>query len=281
MTKLWRRWLRIALEFSPVFAYIVRTVRQEWGWLRSRSAATPSGFNFWGDQSMQAGTFEQEETRLILALLNERDVLVDVGANVGYYTCLALNAGKGVVAFEPIYQNLRVLFRNLEVNGWNDAEVWPIGLGEKPTLVPIYGAHTGASLIPGWSGHSKLWKQIIAVNTLDNVMSHRFVGASFVVKIDVEGAELDVLKGASELLQRLPKPVWIVEIMLDTHRTEPNPNFKKTFEIFWDNGYEARPADDLDRIVTKKDVEHWLDIGRCDIGTYNWLFSAAGSNVSL
>jgi FkbM family methyltransferase len=222
---------------------------------------------------MEAGTFEPEETRLILGNLAERDVLIDVGANVGYYACLALNAGKSVVAFEPFPQNLQVLFRNLGENGWADAEVWPIGLGEKPGLAPIYGAHTGASLVPGWAGVSESWKQMIAVNTMDNVLAHRFAGKGMVIKIDVEGAEFEVLKGARQVLRRQPRPVWIVEITLDIHRTEPNPSFRNTFDLFWQNGYEARTIGGSNRIITKADVDRWLRIGQCDIGSYNWSFS--------
>jgi hypothetical protein len=117
---------------------------------------------------------------------------------------------------------------------------------------------------------------MIAVNTMDNVLAHRFAGKGMVIKIDVEGAEFEVLKGAREVLRRQPRPVWIVEIVLDIHRTEPNPNFRYTFDSFWENGYEARTVGGSNQIITKADVDRWLRIGRCDIGSYNWLFSAPG-----
>jgi hypothetical protein len=116
---------------------------------------------------------------------------------------------------------------------------------------------------------------MIAVNTMDNVLAHRFAGKGMIIKIDVEGAEFEVLKGARQVLRRQPKPVWIVEIMLDIHRTEPNPNFQYTFDSFWENGYEARTADGGNRLVRREDVDRWLKIGRCDFGTHNWLFVAA------
>jgi hypothetical protein len=78
---------------------------------------------------MRAGTFERVETETISRLLNDADVFVDVGANIGYYSLLALQRGKRVVAFEPQGHNLRAFYASLEANGWQDpVEVFPVAL---------------------------------------------------------------------------------------------------------------------------------------------------------
>ena len=92
-----------------------------WGtkvWKRTTEVTTPLGFKLVSGfhpayRMMRQGTFEREETAVIQRFLGEADVFVDVGANLGYYTCLALSRGKPVVAFEPQKQNLQCLFRNL------------------------------------------------------------------------------------------------------------------------------------------------------------------------
>ena len=52
---------------------------------------TPWGFKLAGNAAMAQGTFEPVETELVRKLLGEVDVLINVGANVGYYCCHALS----------------------------------------------------------------------------------------------------------------------------------------------------------------------------------------------
>ena len=111
----------------------------------TRELETPLGFKLRAGRAkanrmMQDGTFEPEETAVLQHHLARADVFVDVGANVGLYTCLARQMGKHVVAFEPQERNLRCLYSNLRSNGWPDVEVFPLGLGECPGLMPLYGA---------------------------------------------------------------------------------------------------------------------------------------------
>jgi hypothetical protein len=75
---------------------------------------TPYGFKLIGShsvhhQGMQAGLFEPEETEVIRHHLRKADVFIDVGANIGFYSCIARSDGKYVVAIEPLIQNLRYL----------------------------------------------------------------------------------------------------------------------------------------------------------------------------
>jgi hypothetical protein len=114
---------------------------------------TPLGIKLIGSNSihhlaMQKGTFEPEETVLFKNLFRSADVFVDVGANIGFYTCIARLADKHVVAIEPLQKNLKYLYSNISGNGWNDIEVFPVGLNESPGLATLYGgSSTGASLI--------------------------------------------------------------------------------------------------------------------------------------
>ncbi|MCD6401836.1 MAG: FkbM family methyltransferase [Anaerolineales bacterium] len=179
--------------------------------------------------------------------------------------------GKQVVAFEPMAENLRGLYRNLSENSWNDVEVWPLGLSDAPGLVTIYGYGTGASLVPEWAGSSTAFSRSISVSTLDILLDYRFKGERMFVKIDVEGAELRVLKGAKRVLQRTPKPAWLVEITLTENRSSCNPQFTEIFEQFWTNGYEVFTADAARRKITKTDVKKWVASGKVDFGTYNYL----------
>ena len=103
---------------------------------------TPYGFKFAGNDAMEIGKFEPKETQILIKQLTNTDVFVDVGANLGFYTCLACSLVKQTISFEPFYQNLRYLYRNLAENSWNDVEVYPVGLRDRAGIMPLYGAGT-------------------------------------------------------------------------------------------------------------------------------------------
>lgn len=266
--------LKSTIKNSRYYA-IAHRLREEYRWQRKPPFHTPFGFKVIGDDGLQRGRFEEEEIKLILRHLPMVDLFVDIGANVGFYTCLARSQGIPSIAFEPEMHNLRTLYRNLALNGFQDTEVWPIGLADGAGLRKIYGAHTGASLVKGWAGiSSDNWAQTIPVNTLDNVLGRRFEGKQLFIKLDVEGAEFSVLKGAQRTLHGSPKkPIWLVEITQCLHRPEANPNFIATFELFWQNGYEVRTADSQFRLVTPAQVHRWAQNGLPDAKMYDWYFS--------
>jgi FkbM family methyltransferase len=136
------------------------------------------------------------------------DRFVDIGANLGFYAAARAN-GKRVVAIEPSRDNVEGLLFNLGANGWLDVEVVPMGLRSALAWHRFTEArprrcwHHGTARPPnppGWchSPHS----------THSSEPGSR---ESLLIKMDVEGAELCVLNGASALLARTPKPVWLLE----------------------------------------------------------------------
>jgi FkbM family methyltransferase len=246
---------------------------------RTREVETPLGFKLRAgsaraNRMMQEGTFEPEETAVLQDHLARTDVFVDVGANVGLYTCLARRMGRHVVAFEPQEANLACLYSNLQSNGWSDVEVFPLGLGAQPGLMTLYGASgPSASLVRGWAGYPSGRAQTIATSTLDIVVGTRFEGKRLLVKVDVEGAEYGVLRGAERVLRRRPRPTWMMEVCLtEFHPGGINPHFLETFERFWELGYEARLANRARRVVTPDDVRRWAAARRTDDGVFNYVF---------
>ena len=221
---------------------IYRSLRDELHYGSSACYQTPRGYSFKGRVDMGHCSFEWVEIDLLESHLAKADVFVDVGANIGYYTCLACSMGKRTVGIEPLECNLRYLYANIESNGWSDlVEVFPLGVSDRPGLAPLFGGGTGASLIEGWAGISPYYRKSISLSTLDILVGDRFAGKRIVIKMDVEGAEYFALQGGSKLLGITPKPVWLVEITLETNRQSigHNPDFLKTFETFWQHGYTA------------------------------------------
>jgi FkbM family methyltransferase len=245
-----------------------------------KAVLTPLGFrlvsnDYAANRAMQAGTFEVEETEIIRHHLSSAEVFVDVGANIGLYTCLARSEGKYAIAVEPQPRNLECLYASLSSNGWTDTEVYPLALGDRYGLVTLYGASgPSASLLAGWATYSKRFQQTIPLTTLDSLVGSRFDGKKLLIKIDVEGAEYGVLKGAKRTLTTSPRPTWMVEVCLNEfHPAGLNPDYFTTFEIFWAHGYEARTADGQNRLVTPTDVRDWVAAKRSSLKVFNYVFT--------
>jgi FkbM family methyltransferase len=264
-------WRPICRAISPWFLAYLR-FRDE------REAAKPPaptrfGFQLAGPARTKRGEYEAGEIEVFLQLLERSDVCVDVGANVGLYSCLAASHGKHTVAVEPLDSNLKILYKNLVCNGFLDVEVYPLGLSSKAGIQRLYGAGINASFVRGWARAAETSYQIVPVTTLDILVGDRFEGIPLIIKLDVEGHEFEVLKGASRTLSLTPKPVWLVEIVLTEQVPGGiNERFCEIFEIFWRHGYQSRIADSSQRPVRPEDVSRWLAKGTRDFGSYNYLF---------
>ena len=286
------RWLKSTVKRIPPLVWLYSKVswrlhlfQDWWGtkvWTRTRQVRTPLGFKLFSGlhpayELMRSGEFEVDETAVISRVLEQSDRFIDVGANLGYYTCLALQKGRPVVAFEPQPQNLRCLYQNLDANGWSEGtEVFPVALGAKPGLLDLYGASgPSASLVKGWAGYSSRHRQQVPVSTLDNVVAGRFPGERLLVKVDVEGAEYGVLLGAALTLARQPAPAWLLEVCLhEFHPAGANPDFLAIFSLFRDHGYRAYAVGKTLRPVSFEEVTQWWQARRSDAGTFNYLFLA-------
>jgi FkbM family methyltransferase len=234
---------------------------------------TPFGFKLAGNVAMAAGSFETDEIEVFLRHLQKASTCIDVGANIGLYSCLAAAQGKHVVAVEPLSVNLTALYRNLLCNDFLEVEVFPVGLSGKAGIKRLFGGNTGASFLPGWAGASDKWYEIVPISTLDVIVNTRFNGQSLLIKMDVEGFEYEALKGAEHTLRLQPQPVWLIEICLDEHFPDGlNDKFAETFEIFWRRGYQARTANREERPINPNDVSRWVKQGHVDFGSHNYLF---------
>jgi FkbM family methyltransferase len=159
--------------------------------------------NFW------LGTYEKEKYQLFSRELSPGMVVYDIGANVGVYTVLACSAvgEKGrVFSFEPATMNLFYLNENVRVNRFLNCEVIPKAVSDSDGTVQF--EFSGESCLGKISTDGLLRVPSISLD------SFCFTGkpAPQLLKIDVEGAEYEVLTGAAKVLLEA-KPV----IFLATH----------------------------------------------------------------
>lgn len=198
-----------------------------------------------------------------------------MGANIGYYTLIALNHNIHTLSFEPVRANLDLLLKNIQANQFTNCEIFPIALSDKVGVQKIYGAGTGASLIEGWANNSRDYFSFIPSNTLDNVLHDRLLKKRALFLVDIEGAEYFMLWGAQKQLSLDVSPTWIVEVCIDEHQPDGlkiNPNLYQTFELFWSKGFNSYTFDDLQKISEqqiKKITETEVD----PLKTHNFIFT--------
>lgn len=146
------------------------------------------------------GEFEPLSTKVFLDLLDSSSVVVDVGANFGYYTVLgAKKSSSGrVYSFEPGKSNFRVLKKNINLNGLHNVYAEEIALGNSNEEASFRedSIHSGRSEVDP-KGKNK-----VQMKTLDSYADINGLDSVDFIKIDVEGYELEVLKGASNLIAR-------------------------------------------------------------------------------
>lgn len=153
-------------------------------------------------RTMYLGLFEPGESRLFRQLLRPGDIVVDAGAHIGWFTTIAANCvGRSgqVVAFEPYPPNAAMLKQNLVQNRCTNARVLETALGSGPGTLALARGHgdSGAVTALDWARDGRA---VVPVTTLDEVMDG--FGAVALVKIDVEGWEAHVLRGAERTLSR-------------------------------------------------------------------------------
>jgi FkbM family methyltransferase len=224
---------------------------------------TKYGFCITGNSRIAQKDWDIEDITSFLEVIDTHDVVLDLGANIGFYTCLAASYGKYVVAVEPSPRNLKILYRNLLENRFNNVEVFPIALAQQCGLQKIYGFGDMASLIPGWAHARKSQFTLVPAITLDAIAAGRFQNKKLLVKMDVEGYELEVLRGATEILDARIKPTWMIEIGLSNDFIPGgiNKNFAATFDVFWKRGYQCRMVHSSRMLVKQDDIKRWVDNG--------------------
>lgn len=170
------------------------------------------------------------------------DVFIDGGANIGRYSITLADNFNKVYAFEPFPHNLEILRKNISLNSVKNVEVVNGALWSEVCTKTLFVKGGGTnSLVDREMAVGRLK---VKTTTLDMFLRKRKIAPSQVslVKLDVEGAELEVLKGAKRLLS-VGRPVIIFEA-LDNHSLETVSTFleRYRFKVKWicDRNYIAR-----------------------------------------
>eukprot|EP01062_Namystynia_karyoxenos_P034321 TRINITY_DN25173_c0_g1_i1.p1 TRINITY_DN25173_c0_g1~~TRINITY_DN25173_c0_g1_i1.p1 ORF type:complete len:467 (+),score=135.51 TRINITY_DN25173_c0_g1_i1:85-1485(+) len=190
--------------------------------------------------------------RIALRGSEEPGTVVDVGANIGACTMELAAMGARVIAFEPVAENFRLLNRSIALNGFSakvTAHHVALGFERGPRQIMKEVGNFGNAIITTWDKvhDNDRWyqtafeKEDVQLGRLDDFVSERV----HLLKLDCQGYELRVLRGATRLLQRH---------RVDLVRAEVDPRLlgavgdlpSDLFEFLHDLGFDVFVVDDSD-----------------------------------
>jgi len=178
------------------------------------------------------GSYEEETTKLFSEILKEEMTVLDLGANIGYYSLLAgkqIGEKGKVFAFEPWHESFSLLQKNIEVNGFKN--IIPVAKAvsnqcgrQKLFLASDPGQHS-------LGGDANCESVEVDVTSVDEFVREQNISVDL-VKMDVEGAEMSVLEGMAETISKNPHIRIITEFVpghLELNNCSPSAFLEKLF----------------------------------------------------
>ncbi|HTY46939.1 MAG TPA: FkbM family methyltransferase [Methanomassiliicoccales archaeon] len=185
------------------------------------------------------GKRERFSTDFLAGMIQNDDVIVDIGANVGYYALLEgrIATHGRVFAVEPVAGNMSVLKTNIEANQLHNITTHPIAIGDRIGKATIFVCdHCNWSSPINNYPERVVDKQIVEMEPLDTFIERVVQERPSLVRMDVEGYEAAVMRGAAQYLEGNGESRIFVEI----HPSLLAPQeFEQLISGLRENGYKV------------------------------------------
>ncbi len=173
-------------------------------------------------RKVMAGQYVEPEMAMLNSLVNPGQVVLDIGANVGFYTAhlsgLVGPSGR-VYSFEPITENFRILERVVKGKRLENVTTIWAAVGREPgewnMVIPDKSDFTGFYEARLANEKDTGKKQPVRVFSLDQLLADGIFSSVDFIKCDAEGSELDILLGGIQLLTK-NSPLLLIEVQRKT-----------------------------------------------------------------
>ena len=194
--------------------------------------------------ALMLNAFEKHFAEAFRSHIEQGMIIVDVGANIGYYTLIAAirtgESGK-VIACEPESENMQFLQRMTRANSLTTVVLLEYALGDEDARAPLYlhPDNKGKHSLLKVEGHTPVQ---IETRALDKLFPTLGISRIDVIKIDIEGWEAKALKGMNELLKKFHPTLFFEFAPVRIRMTGEDP--LDTLESLCALGYELAQIDE-------------------------------------
>jgi FkbM family methyltransferase len=183
---------------------------------------------------------EKPELNMMRKLIKEHSTILDIGANIGWYTVNLpkLIPNVQIYSFEPVPETFDYLRQNIEINNLENIKIFNFGFYDKEEIIPInyYPEYTGGTSIAKLLETDKVHSISCKFRKLDNFINENDLKVDF-IKCDTEGAEIFVFQGGLETL-RNQRPIIFTE-MLRKWAAKFNYHPNDMIKLFNNIGYKC------------------------------------------
>ncbi|MCX6719014.1 MAG: FkbM family methyltransferase [Candidatus Taylorbacteria bacterium] len=211
--------------------------------------------------SLAIGAFEKTEIDLFRRCLKPGMTVVDIGANIGYYTVIAAkNIGSNgkLFAYEPENRNYSFLEKNIGINKLTNVIPFKIGISDKKGTNKLYLDDDNKGR------HSFVFNEdksaiSIETDTLDESLRRYGSPTIDIIKIDIEGAEFLALQGMKETIKRSPNLIIFSELYPKGMR-KLGGDPRKYLENLVESGFSLSIIDgDSNKVTPISDIQEFVD----------------------
>jgi FkbM family methyltransferase len=231
------RWLRVPLRLIPRTA-VVPIVQ---GPLRGKKWIVGSGTH-----GCWLGSYEHRKQQQFVRAIKPGDVVYDVGANAGFYSLLAgvLVGERGhIYSFEPLQDNVRNLRKHLEMNRVTNCTVMEMAASSADGEALFDPSSDRSMAHLSTSGSIR-----VRTSALDTLVSRKEIRPPDFMKIDIEGAEYDCLRGCAHTIQTFRPILFLATHGQDVH----DACFRQLIEWEYEVGsLDARPVESTDELIAR------------------------------
>lgn len=177
----------------------------------------------------QFGIRERASTRMMQKILSEDQVVVDIGANLGYYVLMEAKVGASVYAIEPVPDNFEKLNENIELNEYKNVTTYQMAIGDKnATARMALSEKSNLHVITTDDDANTISVKVV---TLDDFLKDKKIPD--IVRMDVEGYEYEIIKGMPKTLNGMKQGSWL---FMEVHNI-PNKYKEELFDIIKKAGF--------------------------------------------